>query len=203
MSEKPHIREAIIVEGRYDKNTVLQAVDALVVETGGFSILNDREKVVFLRRLAETRGVVILTDGDGAGFVIRGKLKSLLPREGVRHAYIPDLYGKEKRKAHPSAEGKLGVEGMLPSVIIEALRRAGCTFSEEESAAAESSLSPASFISLGLSGGQNSAALRAALQKELGFPEKMSGKALCQALRYLYTYAELEALIARLRPVCE
>lgn len=199
---KPRIREAIIVEGRYDKNTVMQAVDALVVETGGFSALGDRDRIAFFRLLAEQRGVVILTDGDGAGFVIRGRLKGALPNDHnkVKHAYIPDIFGKERRKSAPSAEGKLGVEGMRREVIVEALRRAGCTFEDGEEQT-EPRLTRSGFIALGLSGGKNSAALRAALQRSLGFPEQMSGKALYEALSLIYSERELAELISRISHV--
>ena len=112
-----------MVEGRYDRNALLQAVDATVVETGGFSVFNDREKLAFLRRLAEKRGLILLTDPDGAGFVIRNHLKGAIPRQQLKQAYVPDIAGKERRKRHPGKEGKLGVEGMRPEVLLEALRR--------------------------------------------------------------------------------
>ena len=199
--KKPRVREAIIVEGRYDKNTVSQAVDALIVETRGFSSLGDRESIAFFRLLAMKRGVVILTDSDGAGFVIRGRLKGALPKDRVKHAYIPDIYGRERRKSAPSAEGKLGVEGMRPEVIVEALRRAGCTFEDcGEPAPSRSRLTRAGFIALGLSGGKNSAALRAALKRKLGFPKNMSSKALFEALSLIYSAEELAALISSALP---
>ena len=127
---KPRVREVIVVEGRYDKNTLLQAVDAVVVETGGFAVFRNGEKAAYLRRLAEKRGVILLTDPDGAGFVIRNHLKGILPPEQVKQAYVPDVYGKERRKKKGGKEGKLGVEGMPPQVLIEALRRAGATFED-------------------------------------------------------------------------
>lgn len=123
---KPRVREVIVVEGRYDRNTLLQVVDATVVEVGGFALFNDREKAAYLRRLAEARGVILLTDPDGAGFVLRSHLKGLLPPDRVKQAYVPDVYGKEKRKRKPGKEGKLGVEGMTPQVLTDALRRARC-----------------------------------------------------------------------------
>ena len=125
------IKEVIVVEGRYDKNTLAQVVDATLVTLGGFAVFNDKEKVAFLRRLAAERGLIVLTDSDGAGFVIRNYLKGALPKEQVKQAYIPDIHGKEKRKRAPGKEGKLGVEGMKPEVILEALRRAGATFLDE------------------------------------------------------------------------
>ena len=122
------IREAIVVEGRYDKNTLSQMVDTVIVETSGFGIFKDKERLALLRRLAEKRGLIVLTDPDGAGFVIRSHLKGSIPPEQVKHAYVPDVYGKERRKRRGGKEGKLGVEGMRPEVLEAALRRAGATF---------------------------------------------------------------------------
>ena len=118
------IREAIIVEGRYDKNTLAQVVDAPILETSGFGIFHDSQRLALLRRLAETRGIIVLTDSDGAGFVIRNYLRGAIDPTQVKHAYIPDVAGKERRKRTASKEGKLGVEGMRPEVLLEALRRA-------------------------------------------------------------------------------
>ena len=117
------IREAIIVEGRYDKNTLAQIVDAPILETSGFGIFHDSQRLALLRRLAETRGIIVLTDSDGAGFVIRNYLRGAIDPAQVKHAYIPDVAGKERRKRTASKEGKLGVEGMRPDVLLEALRR--------------------------------------------------------------------------------
>ena len=126
------VKEVIVVEGRYDKNALSQVVDATVITLGGFSVFNDKEKLAFLRRLAEKQGLIVLTDSDGAGFVIRNYLKGALPKELVKQAYIPDIYGKERRKRTPGKEGKLGVEGMKPDVLLAALARAGATFLDEE-----------------------------------------------------------------------
>ena len=136
------VKEVIVVEGRYDKNTISQVVDAAVVTLGGFAVFNDREKLSFLRRLAEERGLIVLTDSDGAGFVIRNYLKGALPRDRVKQAYIPDIPGKERRKRSPGKEGKLGVEGMKSAVLLEALRRAGATFEDEAPAAERGEPSP-------------------------------------------------------------
>ena len=122
------IREAIAVEGRYDKNTLSQVVDTLILETHGFGIFKDPERMALLRRAAEKRGLIVLTDSDGAGFVIRNRIKSAIPGQYLKHAYIPDVYGKEKRKRQRGKEGKLGVEGMSPAVLEQVLRRAGATF---------------------------------------------------------------------------
>ena len=147
---KPRVREVIVVEGRYDKNTLLQAVDAVVVETGGFAVFRNGEKAAYLRRLAEKRGVILLTDPDGAGFVIRNHLKGILPPEQVKQAYVPDVYGKERRKKKGGKEGKLGVEGMPPQVLIEALRRAGATFEDGTEAPQRAGLTKADMLEKGL-----------------------------------------------------
>ncbi len=125
-----NVREVIVVEGRYDKNTLSQVVDAVIIETGGFGIFNDKQKQKLLRRMAEARGLIVLTDSDGAGFVIRNFIKGCVDPKLVKHAYIPDVPGKERRKSAPGKEGKLGVEGMRPEVLITALRRAGATMWE-------------------------------------------------------------------------
>ena len=149
------IKEVIVVEGRYDKNTLSQIVDATVVTVGGFSVFNDKEKLAFLRRLANERGLIVLTDSDGAGFVIRNHLKGALPKDKVKQAYIPDVMGKERRKRHAGKEGKLGVEGMKPEVLLEALRKAGATFLDEETdvPAQKEPLTKADLFELGLTGG--------------------------------------------------
>lgn len=188
------IREVIVVEGRYDKNTLSQVVDATVITLGGFSVFNDREKVDFLRRLAEKRGLIVLTDSDGAGFVIRNYLKGVLPKDRVKQAYIPDIHGKERRKRAPGKEGKLGVEGMRPDVLLEALRRSGATFLDEAEAAAAPRREPitkADLFELGLTGGPDSAAKRRALLKRLELPEHLTANGLLEALNLL---CDLESL---------
>ena len=181
------VREVIVVEGRYDKNALKQAVEATVVETGGFGVFKDGEKLALLRRLAEERGLILLTDSDGAGFVIRNFLKGAIPKSRLKQAYIPDVYGKERRKAAPGKEGKLGVEGMPPQVLLEALERAGAVF--EDGGASEEERRPvtkADFYQLGLTGGPDSGAKRAALLKKLGLPERMTANALLEAVNLLY-----------------
>jgi len=185
----PKIKEIIIVEGRYDKNTLSQVVDAAILDVGGFSVFHDRELVALLRRLAQTRGVIVFTDPDGAGFVIRGRLRSMLPKEGVKHAYAPDVYGKEKRKKRGGKEGKLGVEGMSPDVLLDALRRAGATFEGEESVDRGAPITKADMLDAGLVG-DGSAARRAALIKDLSLPEHLSANALLDVLNLLYSRAE-------------
>ena len=185
------IREVIVVEGRYDKNTVAQAVSATIVETSGFRVFSDKDKLALLRKLAQKRGLIILTDGDKAGFFIRGKLRGMLGAEGVKHAYIPDIEGYERRKTAPSKEGKLGVEGMPPDVIIRALVRAGATFEDESQPEnAESAITKADLYRAGLSGGPNSATKRRELQRRLELPERLSANALLDVLNILYSYDE-------------
>ena len=185
------IREAIVVEGRYDKNTLSQIVDAPIFQTNGFGIMKDKEQLELLRRVAKMRGLIVFTDSDGAGVVIRNYLKGAIAPELVKHAYIPDVPGKEKRKSAPGKEGKLGVEGMTPQIILDCLHRAGATFEDGPSALEASGISKADMVELGLSGGPDSRAKRAALLKKLELPEHMSSNALLQALNLLYTKDEL------------
>ena len=189
---KPRIREVIVVEGRYDRNALLQAVDAAVVEVGGFALFNDREKAAYLRRLAEARGVILLTDPDGAGFVLRSHLKGLLPPDRVKQAYVPDVYGKEKRKRKPGKEGKLGVEGMTPQVLTDALRRAGATF-EGEGRRTAAGITKADLLEKGLIG-PNSREKRLEIQKKLGFPEHLTANGLLEAMNLLLSREEFDAL---------
>ena len=192
------VKEVIVVEGRYDKNTLSQIVDAVIVETGGFGIFNDKEKLALLRRLAETRGLVILTDSDGAGFVIRNHLKGAIDPALVKHAYIPDIPGREKRKSAPSKEGTLGVEGMRPEVLLSALRRAGATLSDGEGQPPRLALTKADLYALGLSGVPGAEARRRALLKSLSLPEKLSPNAMLDVLGALYTKEALAAAVAAL-----
>ncbi len=184
------IKEAIVVEGRYDANTLRQIVDAPVLETSGFGIFNDKERLNLLRRAAETRGLIILTDSDGAGFVIRRYLSGAIDPKLVKHAYIPDVLGKEKRKSAPSKEGKLGVEGMGPEVILEALRRAGATIEGESDHPEPAGITKQDFYRCGLSGGAGSAEKRAELIREMELPEHLSANALLTAMNLLMTREE-------------
>ncbi|MGM9607222.1 MAG: toprim domain-containing protein [Oscillospiraceae bacterium] len=194
--DKPKIKEAIVVEGRYDKNTLSQVVDALILETGGFGVFKDSEKLALLRRMAQKRGLIVLTDSDGAGFVIRNYLKGAIDPNRVKHAYIPDRLGKERRKRTPGKEGKLGVEGMRPEVLLDALRRAGATFLDgEESARTPVVLTKADLFALGLTGRPDSGARRAALLRRLDLPEHLTANALLDVLSALYTREELETIL--------
>lgn len=190
------IREAIVVEGRYDKNTLSQIVDAPILETSGFGILKDKQQLALLRRVASERGLIILTDSDGAGFVIRNFLKGAIDNRFLKHAYIPDIAGKERRKTAAGKEGKLGVEGMQPQVLIEALRRCGATFIGETSERQAGDITKQDFVQWGLSGGQNSAEKRRNLLQLLDLPEHMSANAMLQALNLLYTRETLANMIS-------
>ena len=188
------IKEAIVVEGKYDKNTLRQLVDTAVFQTDGFGVMKNKELLTFLRQVAETRGLIILTDSDGAGFVIRNHLKGALPKDKVRHAYIPDIYGKEKRKAAPGKEGKLGVEGMTPEILLEVLRKAGATFEDEKGAFPKEPITKLDLFELGLNGTPDSKANRLALLKRLHLPEHMSTNALLEALNVLYDRGQFLSL---------
>lgn len=186
---KPHIEEVIVVEGRYDRNMLLQVVDATVVETGGFSVFNDREKLAFLRKLAQKRGLILLTDSDGAGFVIRNYLKGAIPTEQVKQAYIPDIPGKERRKRKAGKEGKLGVEGMTPEILLQALRRGGATFAGEAAPSAAVPITKADLLDRGLIG-PGSTQKRQQLLKNLELPEHLTPNALLETLNLLMSREE-------------
>lgn len=187
---KRRIKEVIVVEGRYDKNTLSQVVDATILETGGFGIFKDKEKAALLRRLGAERGIIVFTDSDGAGFVIRNHLKSILPTGQLKQAYIPDVPGKERRKRTPGKEGKLGVEGMPPQVLLTALERCGATFlGEEEKERQGGSITKADLMELGLVGA-GSRERREALLQKLQLPQHMTPNAMLEALNLLYTREE-------------
>lgn len=190
---KPRIREVIIVEGRYDKNTLCQVVDAVILTTDGFGVFRDKEKLAYFRRLAEKRGVILLTDPDGAGFVIRNYLKGALPPTQVKQAYVPDVMGKERRKRKGGKEGKLGVEGMSPNVLLEALRRCGATFEGEENARQSAGLTRADLMDKGLIG-PGSAQRRAEILQTLQLPEHLTTAGLLDALNLLLSREEFDEL---------
>ena len=191
------IKEAIVVEGRYDKNTLSQILDATILETSGFGIFKNKEQMALLRRVAEVRGLIVFTDADGAGFVIRNHIKSVIPGKYLKHAYTPDILGKERRKSVPGKEGKLGVEGMTRDVILESLRRAGATFEGEAAEKTAGEITKADLMDLGLYGpGSNER--RAKLIKKLGFPEKISTNGFLQAVNLLYTKNELTTIVEKM-----
>jgi len=190
------IREAIVVEGRYDKNTLSQIVDAPILETSGFSIMKDKAQLALLRKVAASRGLIVFTDSDGAGFVIRNFLKGAIPAEHLKHAYIPDIPGKERRKSAPGKEGKLGVEGMPPDVIVQSLVRAGATVEGESTTRKAGNITKQDLMKLGLSGGKDSSTKRLKLLKKLQLPERMSTNAMLQALNLLLDLEALQALLS-------
>ena len=189
------IREAIVVEGRYDKNTLSQIVDAPILETSGFGIMKNKQQLALLRKVAAARGLVVFTDSDGAGFVIRNYLKGAIPACHLKHAYIPDVLGKERRKSAPGKEGKLGVEGMSPDVILDALRKSGVTIEGESVTRTAGNITKQDLMELGLSGGPNSREKRLDLLKKLDLPEHTSSNAMLQALNLLLNLDELRELI--------
>jgi len=189
------ITEAIVVEGKYDKNTLSQIVDAPIIQTDGFHVLKDKELLEFLRAVAKKRGLIVFTDSDGAGFVIRNYLKGAIPSHQLKHAYIPDILGKERRKDTPGKEGKMGVEGMTPEIILNALRNAGATIEGESQRENTTPITKLDMIFMGLSGSPDSKAKRKALQKMLQLPEHMSSNALLQALNLLYSKEQIYRLV--------
>lgn len=193
--EKLILKEAIVVEGKYDKNTLSQVVDTLILETNGFGIFKDKEKMNLLRQVAHQRGLIVLTDGDGAGFVIRNRLISSIPNQYLKHGYIPDIYGKEKRKSEQSKEGKLGVEGMTPTVLRDILQRAGGTFCEEST---KEEITNQDFMRWGLTGGEDSRLRRQKLTSTLNLPENMSKKSLLRLLNSGYDKGEIEDMMEKL-----
>ena len=188
------IREAILVEGRYDKNTLLQIVDAPVFETAGFGIFKNKEQMMLLRKVAQCRGLIVFTDADGAGLVIRNHVKSAINGKFLKHAYIPEIPGKEKRKSSPGKEGKLGVEGMRPEIILDALYRAGATIEDSAALEVHRDITKQDLMEMGLSGGANSSFKRQKLLEILGFPRNISANAMLQALNLLYSVEELAAI---------
>ena len=198
------IKEAVIVEGKYDKIKLSSLIDGLIIETGGFQIFSDREKIELLRRLADTRGLLILTDSDSAGFSIRNHIQSCIPKEKIRHAYIPDLYGKEKRKLHPSKEGKLGVEGIDPEILLESIRRSGASAIEEAGSSEEKrKITKLDLYEDGFSGGADSSKKRQVLLRELGLPERLTAKALVPVLNSLVNYEEYQKVVKKINLTLE
>lgn len=192
--EKLSVREVILVEGKYDKIALEAVVDGLIVPVDGFSIFKDAPRRALLRRLAAERGVVILTDADGGGLVIRNHLKGILPPGQVKEAFIPDVPGKEKRKRRPGKAGTLGVEGMPPGVLRQALLRAGVGVEETPR---EKPFTKADLYALGLSGTPQAKERRLALQRAMDLPENLSANALLGVLNVISTPAEVEEILSR------
>lgn len=189
------IQEAILVEGRYDKNALSQLVDTAIFETGGFGVLKDREKLEFLRQVALKRGLVIFTDSDGAGFVIRNRLKSLLPPHTLLQAYIPQIPGKEKRKQKPGKEGLLGVEGMTPEVLLSALRHSGAHILGEDTPAPAGGITRQELYAWGLMGGPDSSRKRDMLKQHFGLPSHLGTSGFLDALNLIASRQEVQALL--------
>ena len=182
------LKQAVVVEGRYDKNTLSQLIDAPIFETNGFGVMKNKALLDFLRSVAEKRGLIILTDSDGAGFVIRNYLKGALPKNKVLHAYIPDICGKERRKEHPGKEGKLGVEGMRPEVLLQALKNAGAE--AEKTNVPGRPITKTDLFLAGLSGGKESAKKRKMLQTELHLPEHLGSNAFLDVVNLMMSREE-------------
>lgn len=190
------IKEAIIVEGKYDKMRLKSVVNATIIETNGFRIFKDKEKVNLIKQLADKQGIIVLTDSDGAGFVIRNHLKNIVPKEQIKHAYIPQIKGKEKRKAQPSKEGTLGVEGVDEQQLIISLKNAGITYNPN---AKKDSITKTELFKLGLTGRENSHKLRTALLKKLNLPQYITTNALLDVLNSLMDLNELSEIISEIK----
>lgn len=192
------LKQAVIVEGKYDKAKLSSLVDATIVTTDGFDVFRDREKLAYIRALAEKNGVIILTDSDAAGFRIRAHIAGAVDPEKITHVYIPDIFGKERRKTQPSAEGKLGVEGMPAGVLLDALRRAGVAVEGQDAPAPAKRAAPvtkADLVEWGLSGGPDSAGRRRRVLATLGLPARMNANAMLSAINALYTRGEFLAFL--------
>ena len=187
---KLKIKEAVIVEGKYDKVKLSSLIDGLIIETHGFQIFRDKKQLAFLRRLADTRGLLVLTDSDGAGFQIRHFLAGSIDPSKIKHAYIPDILGKERRKEKPSSEGKLGVEGLPVKILREAILRAGVACGEETHEAAKRPITKLDLFEAGLTGRDDSAARRRSFLASLGLPEHLSANAMVPVLNSMMTYEE-------------
>ena len=185
-----HTEKAVITEGRYDKARLTTVIDGLIITTEGFGIFNSKEKQTLIKKLAEEKGIIILTDSDAAGFKIRNFLKNIVPEDKITHAYIPDIYGKEKRKASPSKEGKLGVEGIDNSLLEKALLNTGL-FSETEKKPTDNPITASDVFETGLTGRENSADKRRALLLSMGLPARLTGKNLLSVLNTFMTKEEL------------
>lgn len=191
------INEAVIVEGKYDKIKLSGILDTIIIETDGFAIFKDKEKQKMIRFLAEKRGLVILTDSDSAGFKIRSFIKGITKCENVKNVYIPDVYGKEKRKTEFSKEGKLGVEGMKAQVIIDGLKKAGVICDENDKKTSRE-ITHTDFFEDGISGGENSSRTRKALARELELPERISSSSLLKIINSYMTYEEYKNSIEKI-----
>lgn len=194
--EKICVKQPVIVEGKYDKIKLESLIDGLIITTDGFRIYKDKEKLALIRAFAMNGGVIVLTDSDGAGFQIRNHLKSCIGNGKIINIYIPDIFGKEKRKEKPSKEGKLGVEGIAPQVLRRAFLEAGVL---SESEAREPWITKADLLDDGFTGGENSAELRKRLAAELSLPERISVNALLEVLNRLYDRERYENAMKKIK----
>lgn len=190
------IKETIVVEGLHDKIKLEQLVDATIIQTNGTAIFGDKPKIAMLKRLAEQNGLIILTDSDAAGFRIRSYIKSCIGEASIKHAYIPQIEGKERRKAQRGAEGLLGVEGMQSSLLCDILVKAGCSVDTRSDANGSARrVEKSNLYEDGLLGGPNSAALRRKFARKLQLPPRISATALLDVINSLYSYDEYKALL--------
>ena len=194
---KLELKEAVIVEGRYDKIKLTEIVASPVIDTGGFRVFKDKEKQALIRQIAEKRGILIMTDVDSAGFVIRNYLRGIVPADRIKHAYIPTVEGKESRKAEPSREGKLGVEGIDRDALIDAIRKSGATIIGED-VTSSGEITKTDFYEYGLSGREDSAIFRKRILNDMGLPEYLTANAMLAAINCLYTKEEFERYIGSL-----
>ena len=188
------IKEAVIVEGKYDKIKLSGIIDTIIIETDGFAIFKDKEKQKLIRFLSEKRGIIIMTDSDSAGFKIRNFINGITKSENIKNVYIPDIYGKEKRKTESSKEGKLGVEGMQPQIIMTALEKAGVLCSQNDKKSGNE-ITHTDFFEDGVSGSENSSEIRKMLAKELDLPERISSSSLLKIINSYMTYDEYKEAI--------
>lgn len=192
--EKIHIEQAIIVEGRYDKIHLSQFIDAVIIVTNGFGIYKNEDTLSLIRHYAKTSGIIILTDSDNAGNQIRGRIKSIVSDGKVFNAYVPEIFGKEKRKSAPSKEGKLGVEGISPELVTEALKRCGAEPSQKKTGG----VTMTDFLEDGITGGKNSTLKRKKLLSKLGLPQSISSKATLEVVNSVMSFEEYKKLVSEI-----
>lgn len=190
------IKEAVIVEGKYDKQRLKNILNSTIIETNGFRIFKDKNKVNLIKQLSEKQGIVILTDSDGAGFVIRNHLKGIIPNKNIKNAYIPKIKGKERRKDKPSKEGTLGVEGIGENLLMQSLMNAKVTIiNKAENNITKEQITKLDLYKLGIVGRENSKKLRIQLLKKLNLPEYITTNALLEVLNNIITIEELVSII--------
>ncbi|NMA79392.1 MAG: DUF4093 domain-containing protein [Clostridiales bacterium] len=192
-----HLEQAIIVEGKYDKIKLSSIIDAVIIPTNGYGIFKDKKKIELIRMFARTKGIIILTDSDSAGFLIRSHIKSIIPEGEVMNVYIPDIFGKERRKAHPSAEGKLGVEGIPTQKLLDAFKKAGVLPNEKKEKGKK--ITKVDLYNDGLTGRENSAKMRELLLKELSLPSLMTTNSMLEIMNSMMSYDEYRDLIQGLK----